>query len=184
MTPRPPTRGDNRRLLSPSARKTWLLAHVTLSVGWLGAGTANAALAAHALLAPASPDLTPIQAHQAIHLIDLWVVIPAAFGSLATGIVVSVFTRWGLFLHWWVIAKLVLTLAVIAVSTVAIGRWIEISIATHQSSTAVTLAPAITTAATGNLLAFLTMTALSIYKPRGTRGKSSSASPKSASLHP
>ncbi len=95
--------------------------------------------------------------------------IPAAFGALITGIVVSVFTRWGLFVHWWDIVKLVLTLVVTALSTFGVGRWIEISLATGTDATARTQAPSITTAATVNLFAFLTMTALSIYKPRGTR---------------
>lgn len=164
-----PTAPERRRQLSPGARKAWLLAHVVLSVGWLGAGAANAALAAHTLLAPSSTALTPVQAHAAISLIDSWAVIPGAFGALITGVVVSVFTRWGLFVHWWVTAKLVLTLAVIAVSTFGIGRWIEISVTAGTDSTASALAPQIITAATGILIAFLTMTALSIYKPRGTR---------------
>lgn len=156
-------------LLSPRARKAWLLAHVVLSVGWLGAGAANAVLAVYSLLAPTSRALSPLRAHAAIHLIDTWVVIPAAFGSLATGIVVSVFTRWGLFVHWWVMAKLALTVGVIAVSTVGIGRWIEMSLAAGTDAGAHDVASAITTAAIGNLAAFVTMTALSIYKPRGTR---------------
>ena len=134
-------------LLSPRARKAWLLAHVVLSVGWLGAGAANAVLAVYSLLAPTSRALSPLRAHAAIHLIDTWVVIPAAFGSLATGIVVSV----------------------IAVSTVGIGRWIEMSLAAGTDAGAHDVASAITTAAIGNLAAFVTMTALSIYKPRGTR---------------
>lgn len=47
-----PTAPERRRLLSPGARKAWLLAHVVLSVGWLGAGAANAVLAVHSLLTP------------------------------------------------------------------------------------------------------------------------------------
>lgn len=158
-------------MLSPRARKAWLLAHVVLSVGWLGAGAANAVLAVYSLLAPTSRALSPLRAHAAIHLVDTWVVIPAAFGSLATGIVVSVFTRWGLFVHWWVMAKLALTVGVIAVSTVGIGRWIEMSLAAGTDAGAHDVASAITTAAIGNLAAFVTMTALSIYKPRGTRAR-------------
>lgn len=171
MSPTAPTNTERRRQLRPRARKAWLLAHVVFSVGWLGAGAANAALAAHSLLSPTSSLLTPVRAHAAIHLIDVWAVIPAAFGALLTGVVVSVFTRRGLFVHWWVIAKFVLTLAVIAVSTFGVGRWIEISLAVGTDAAANALAPAITTAATGNIAAFLTMTALSIYKPRGTRSR-------------
>lgn len=41
----------------------------------------------------------------------LWhgVIIPFCFASLLTGLVQALGTHWGLFKHWWIFAKLVLT---------------------------------------------------------------------------
>lgn len=165
---RPEQRG-RRTQLSPAARKAWLFAHVVLSVGWLGAGAANVALGAHAW-SHAGGELTPLPAHHAIRLIDTWVVIPAAFGALISGLVISLGTRWGLFVHWWVTIKLALTVAVILASTIGIGRWIEESVADGTPAGAQALSGRIVALGVGNLVAFGVMTALSIYKPRGTIG--------------
>lgn len=162
-----PEQRGRRAQLSPAARKAWLLAHVVLSVGWLGAGAANVSLGAHAWSRPGG-ELTPLLAHHAIRLIDTWVVIPAAFGALISGLVVSLGTRWGLFVHWWVTIKLVLTVVVILASTVGIGRWIEESVADGTPAAAQALSARIVALGVGNLLAFGVMTALSVYKPRGT----------------
>lgn len=154
------------RQLSRRARKVWLLAHVVLSVGWLGAGCANLVLASAALLG--RPGLDPAACYAAIHVIDLYAVIPAAFGALLTGVVVSLGTKWGLLRHWWVVAKLVLTVAVIVFSTFGIGLWVERSLEIAPLSSP--HASQIIVGACGNVVAFLVMTALSIYKPRGLTG--------------
>lgn len=151
------------RQLSRRSRKAWLLAHVITSVGWLGAGAANLVLAAVAL--DGEMRLEPTACYRAIHLIDTYAVIPAAFGSLGTGLVVSLGTKWGLFTHWWVLGKLVLTIVVITFSTFGLGFWIERSLGAHPGPSP--HAVAIVIGATGNVIAFLGMTALSVYKPRG-----------------
>lgn len=158
--------GRTRRQLTRRARKGWLLAHVALSVGWMGAGAANLTLAASAALRPAG-RLTAESVYLAVHLIDLWVVIPAAFGALGTGVVLSVGTPWGLFTHWWVTSKLALTLAVITFSTFGLGLWVETAIAAGEAGQVTAQAPLIVVGAAANIVAFLVMTALSVYKPRG-----------------
>lgn len=160
----PTAEGREPRQLSRRARRLWLLAHVVLSVGWLGAGAANLALASSALGAQGGP-LPSATTYQAIHRIDAYVVIPAAFGALTTGVVLSLGTKWGLFKHWWVFIKLVLTVTTIIFSTLGLGLWVEESLATPAASTP-PHALSITLGATGNILAFLVMTALSIYTPK------------------
>lgn len=47
---------------------------------------------------------------RAVHMVDLMVVVPAAVGSLLTGVLFSIFTNWGFFKHRWVTAKYIVNL--------------------------------------------------------------------------
>ncbi|MGO0578195.1 hypothetical protein [Ornithinimicrobium panacihumi] len=156
----------SRWQLSRSWRKAWLLTHVITSVGWLGAGATNLVLAVSVMQGQGSAPGVGY-AYQTIHLIDAWIVIPAAFAALISGIVLSLGTPWGLFRHWWVVAKLVLTLAVILFSTFGLGVWVEMSQPAAGPSDPTRYTSAITTGACMNMLALTGMTALSIYKPKG-----------------
>lgn len=141
-------------------RRVLLIVHVVVSVGWLGAGAANLVLAVGA----ATRHLEPGLAYRAIQLTDTWVVIPAAFGALVTGVVLSVFTSWGLVRHWWVLVKLVVTVLTIASSTLGIGVQVELAVAVDG------LPPHpgwVIALAVVNLAGFVVMTWLSVSKPRG-----------------
>lgn len=164
------------RRLSRSARQLWVFVHVTVSVGWFGAGATNLVLAVSAWREPEG-RLPALNAFNAIHLIDAYVVIPAAFAALITGVVLSVGTSWGLTRHWWVLIKLLLTIAVILFATFGLGVWVEQSLTAATSPHAV----AIVVAAAGNLVAFALMTWLSIRKPRGETPWSSPARPRATS---
>ncbi|HEX2966602.1 MAG TPA: DUF2269 family protein [Syntrophorhabdaceae bacterium] len=62
--------------------------------------------------------------NQSIHHVDMWVVVmPGAFGCLATGLVYSLFTNWGFFKHIWIVLKWIITLAAIVSGTVLLGPW-------------------------------------------------------------
>src|SRR5882724_11518948 len=93
--------------MTPRLRKFALTAHVTSSVGWFGAVAGFLALAIAGLT---SHDAQMVRAaYLAMELTAWFVIVPLAFASLLTGIVQSLGTRWGLFRHWWVLAKLLLT---------------------------------------------------------------------------
>lgn len=141
-------------------RRLLVVLHVVVSVGWLGAGAANLVLAAGA----GAEALDAAQAYLAIQLIDTWVVIPAAFGALVTGVVLGLGTSWGLVRHWWVLIKLVLTVVVILSSTVGIGLQVELAVQAQAGAPRPHLVIAL---AVANLGAFVLMTWLSVRKPRG-----------------
>ena len=93
--------------LTPSLRRLALTAHVTSSVGWLGAVAAFLALAVAGLT---SQDAQLARcADLAMNLTAWFVIVPLCFASLLTGIVSSLGTPWGLFRHYWVLFSLVLT---------------------------------------------------------------------------
>ncbi|MEN8652213.1 hypothetical protein ABCR94_16785 [Streptomyces sp. 21So2-11] len=91
----------------PRLRKLTLTLHVTSSVGWLGAVAAFLALAV-AGLTSTSPQ-TVRGAYLAMDVIGWYVIVPFSVASLLTGLVQSLGTVWGLLRHYWVIAKLLIT---------------------------------------------------------------------------
>lgn len=145
--------------------RQWLLfAHVVLSIGWLGAGAANVVLAVTAVRT-SDADTTRV-CYRLIHVLDFALVIPLAFGSLASGVLISLATKWSLWRYWWVVIKFALTVLVIVFSTFGVGVWVEQSIdATSVPGANSPVAFALIIGALSNVAAFLFMTWASIAKP-------------------
>jgi hypothetical protein len=95
--------------MSPRLRKLALTAHVTVSVGWLGAVVAYLAVAVAGLT---SRDANLVKASYLImELIGWSVIAPLSLATVTTGLVQSLGTEWGLFRHYWVASKFVATVA-------------------------------------------------------------------------
>jgi len=86
-------------VLTPSLRKFALTAHVTSSVGWLGAVASFLVLAIAGLIG--DDDQMVRSVYLATDLTTWFVIVPLAFASLLTGLVVALGTQWGLFRHYW-----------------------------------------------------------------------------------
>ena len=81
--------------LTPRLRKLALTAHVTSSVGWLGAVAGFMAVSIAGLT---SQDAQVVRAaYLAMELTSWFVIVPLAVAALLTGIVQSLGTPWGLF---------------------------------------------------------------------------------------
>ena len=93
--------------MSPAVRRFALSVHLTCSVGWIGAVIAYIALGLAASRS-GTPD-TVRAAWTAMEIIGWYVLVPLALGSWATGVVMSLGTRWGLFRYYWVLFAFVLT---------------------------------------------------------------------------
>lgn len=94
-------------MMSPFLRKFTLTTHVTLSVGWLGAVAGFLALAIAGLV---SRDSQAVRSYYiSMELVGWFVIVPACLGSLISGIIQSLGTKWGLFRHYWIVAKFILT---------------------------------------------------------------------------
>ena len=155
--------------MTPGLRKFALTTHVTSSVGWLGAVAAFLALAI-AGVGSQNPQ-TVRAAYLAMHLTTWFVIVPLSFAALLTGIVQSLGTTWGVFRHYWVVTKLLLTAlatmilllhtqpidqvaAVAAQTTLAGGDLRQVRIQLIADAGAA-------------LFVLLVTTALSVYKPWG-----------------
>lgn len=96
------------RRLPRRARSALLSLHVTLSVGWIGLDASLLVLVATAL------RIGDPAAATAAGMLGTILLPPAAFGALVTGLVLSLTTPWGLLHYWWVLAKFVITVALVA----------------------------------------------------------------------
>jgi hypothetical protein len=93
--------------MTPRLRKFALSAHLTFSVGWIGAVLAYLALGVGALT---SHDVQTVRAAwTAMDLTGWYVIVPLALASLLTGLVMALGTKWGLFRHYWVLISFALT---------------------------------------------------------------------------
>jgi hypothetical protein len=95
-------------IMAPRARKFAFTAHVTSSVGWIGAVVAFQTLAIAALRNQDPESVRGL--YLAMELIGWRVVVPFCLASLVTGLVMSLGTPWGLFRHYWVLAKFLITI--------------------------------------------------------------------------
>jgi hypothetical protein len=154
-------------IMSPRLRKFALTAHVASSVGWLGAVVVFLALTVVGLT---SQDAQTVRgAYLVMDPAARLVLVPLAFASLLTGLILSLGTVWGLFRHYWVLFKLVINL----VSTVVLLLYME----TFSVMAGVAGDPNAELAVVRNaspllhatlaLLLLLVATTLAVYKPRG-----------------
>jgi hypothetical protein len=155
--------------LTPRLRKLALIAHVTSSVGWLGAVIAFLALSVAGLT---SQDPQTVRGAYLVMELTGWVVlVPLSLASLLTGLICSLGGPWGLFRHYWVLFKLVINV----VATIVLLLYMQTLDALGDVAAATTLSselrglsdpsPALHAAAA--LLLLLVATTLAIYKPRG-----------------
>ena len=155
--------------MTPRLRKFALTAHIASSVGWLGAVACFLALAIAGLT---SRDAQMVRAaYLAMGLTAWFVIVPLAFASLLTGLVQSLGTTWGLFRHYWVLTKLLLTVfatIVLLLKMKLIDYVAGVAATTTFSSDY--LRPArieLLVHAAGGLLVLLVIAALSVFKPWG-----------------
>ncbi len=156
-------------IMTPRLRKFALTAHVVSSVGWLGAVAGFLVLAVAGLT---SQDAQMVRAaYLAMELITWFVIVPLSLASLLTGLVQSLGTTWGLSRHYWVVAKLLLTVlatAILLVHTQPISYVARVAAETTLSSADLRgLRIQLVADAGAALLVLLVTTTLSVYKPRG-----------------
>ena len=148
-------------------RKLALTAHVTTSVGWLGAVVAFLGLA---IVGLTSRDAATVRA---VYLVmepgARFVLVPLAVASLVIGIAQSLGTPWGLFRHYWVICKLLMTVfaTVVLLMYVQTLRALAGVAADPSADLEAVRSPSPALHAGLALLLLVGTTVLAVYKPRG-----------------
>ena len=148
-------------------RRLVLTAHVVSSVGWLGAIAVFLALAVVGLT---SADAQLVRAvYLAAEPITWFVIVPLALASLVTGVVQSLATAWGLFRHYWIVFKLVISViatVVLLLYTETVGFFADLA-GNPSADLAALRAPTFVLHSGAALLLLLAATVLAVYKPQG-----------------
>jgi hypothetical protein len=152
--------------MTPGWRKFVLTAHITFSVGWLGAVAGFLALTIAGL---AGQDMQIVRAAYLMAEPIIWfAVLPLALASLLTGIVQSLGTPWGLIRHYWVLFKLLLTVLAIVVLlpyTQTVSHFADLASGMDRPYRGGLQSYLLH--AGGGFLVLLVTTILSVYKPKG-----------------
>ena len=155
--------------MTPFFRKLSLTTHITFSVGWLGAVAGFLVLAIAGLVSENVPTVR--SSYIAMELIGWFIILPFSLSALLTGIAQSLGTTWGLFRHYWILVKFILTIVAIII------LWIHMqpisNMAGIASSSALSdsdyrgLRIQLIADAGAALLVLLIITTISVYKPWG-----------------
>lgn len=154
--------------MTPRLRKLALTAHITASVGWLGAVAAFLALAIAGLT---SGDVQLVRSvYLAMPLMTWYAIVPLCLAALISGLVSSLGTEWGLFRYYWIVVKLAITVIstiiflihtqpIHLLATAAATMVFDANLRRMQIQMVV--------AAGAAVVVLVVLTALSVYKPRG-----------------
>ena len=152
--------------MPPGLRKFALIAHLTVSVGWIGAVVAYLALGVSTVT---SQDAQTVRAAWiAMELTGWYAIVPLALAALLTGLVMALGTRWGLFQHYWVFFSLLLTILATVVLLVHMPTVSSLADVAREADGANLdrlggdlLHPGL------GLVVLLVITVLNVYKPQG-----------------
>jgi len=154
--------------MTPGVRRFTLTAHVASSVGWFGAVAVFLGLAVAGFT---SDDSQMVRAsYLVMGTTTRFVIVPLCLASVLTGFVSSLGTTLGLFLHYWIVIKLVITIPatiVLFVHMRPISLVSQVASERTLSSGDLGLQIQMLAAAGAALLALLVATVVSTYKPRG-----------------
>jgi hypothetical protein len=156
-------------MMTPEVRKLGLTAHVSSSLGWFGSVVAFLALAISGLTSSETQIVRA--AYLAMDMIGWFVIVPLSLASLLTGLVQSLGTPWGLFRHYWVVVKLLITVfatLLLLLHMQPVGHLAGVVAArTLESGELAGLRVQLIADAGAALFALLAAATLSVYKPRG-----------------
>jgi hypothetical protein len=154
-------------MMTPALRRFTFTTHITSSVGWVGAVIAFLALA---VIGFTSDDELTVRGAYLVMAPGAWfVLVPLAHASLLSGIALSLGTTWGLFRHYWVVVKLLITVFATVILLIYMG--------TFRQMAGVAADPAVDLAVVRNaspivhavlaLILLFAATVLGVYKPLG-----------------
>lgn len=155
-------------ILKPGLRRLVLTLHIGVSVGWIGGVLAYLPLDVTA--ATSGDPQTLRAAYVAMDLITTRALVPLGWATFATGLVISLGTKWGLFRHYWVVISLVLTTAALIVllaETRVIGHHADVASDPTTSEADLRALGNTLPHSIGGLVVLVLVMVLNIYKPRG-----------------
>ncbi|WP_369169108.1 DUF2269 domain-containing protein [Streptomyces sp. R28] len=164
--------------LSRPARRASLVVHVVAAASWLGL---TLGLLALGITAATTGAAATVEASvRAMKLFADWLLLPVAFLTLVSGLVLSLGTPWGLARHRWVYIKFWVTLATTTATVFALRPGVNSAVAAVAAGGPLPDAGDVLFGPIVSLSAYVFMTVISILKPwgltrRGRRLRAASA---------
>jgi len=153
--------------MTPRLRKFVLTTHLTCSIGWLGAVVVFLALA---VLGLTSQNPQTVRGAYLVMEPTAWsALVPLALATLITGLIQSLGTTWGLFRHYWILLKLLITVAATIILLIYMGTFRQMAMAAADPSLqlAAVRNPSPVLHSALALIVLLAATVLAVYKPFG-----------------
>ncbi|MCD7440916.1 DUF2269 domain-containing protein [Streptomyces lincolnensis] len=151
--------------LSRPARRASLVVHVAASASWVGLTLGLLALGVTA--ATTGSAVTVEASVRAMKLFADWLLLPVAFLTFLSGVVLSLGTPWGLARHRWVWTKFWLTLATTTATVFALRPGVNSAVAAVATGGPLPDAGDVLFGPIVSLSAYVFMTVISVLKPWG-----------------
>lgn len=166
QTPRPHAPGTVFHVkLSRPVRRATLVVHVAASACWLGL---TLGLLALGITATTTGSAATVEASvRAMKTFADWLLLPLAFFTLLTGLLLSLGTQWGLARHRWVYTKFWLTLATTTATVFALRPGVNTAVAAVSDGGPLPDPGDVLFGPVVSLSAYLFMTVISVLKPWG-----------------
>ncbi|WP_454611755.1 DUF2269 domain-containing protein [Streptomyces collinus] len=151
--------------LSRPARRASLVVHVVASAAWLGLTVGLLALGV-----TAATSASPVAVEAAVRCMKLfadWLLLPLALLTLASGLLLSLGTPWGLARHRWVYTKFWLTLGTTVATFFALRPGVDSAVEAVAAGGPLPDAGDVLFGPVVSLSAYVFMTVLSLLKPWG-----------------
>ncbi|MFJ8631161.1 DUF2269 domain-containing protein [Streptomyces sp. NPDC093568] len=165
------------RKLGRPARRAALVVHVVASASWVGL---TLGLLALGITAAGTGSAVTVEASvRAMKLFADWLLLPVAFLTLVSGLVLALGTQWGLARHRWVYLKFWMTLATTAATVLALRPGVNSAVAAVAAGGPLPDAGDVLFGPVVSLSAYVFMTVISVLKPwgltkRGRRARAAS----------
>lgn len=151
--------------LSRPARRASLVVHVAASASWLGL---TLGLLALGITAATTGSAVTVEASvRAMKLFADWLLLPVAFLTLLSGLLLSLGTPWGLARYRWVYAKFWLTLATTTATVFALRPAVNSAVTAVAAGNPLPDAGDVLFGPIVSLSAYVFMTVISVVKPWG-----------------
>jgi hypothetical protein len=150
------------------SRRFALTVHVFSSVGWFGA-VASSLAPTIAGVVSREPE-TVRGAYLTLEIMGWYALVPFSIASLLTGLVSSLGSIWGLFRHYWVLAKLVINVfatIVLLMYMQSLGALADAARAVPSGELSAMRSSSPVVHAGAALALLVVATVLGVYKPRG-----------------
>ncbi|MFC8199247.1 DUF2269 domain-containing protein [Streptomyces sp. NPDC060006] len=151
--------------LSRPARRATLVVHAAASACWLGLTLGLLALGVTA--ATTGSAETAEASVRAMKIFADWLLLPLAFLTLLSGLLLSLGTHWGLARHRWVHTKFWLTLATLTATAFALRSGVDSAVTAVSAGGPLPDPGDVLFGPVVSLSAYLFMTVISILKPWG-----------------